>query len=497
VVRSERTSVDLFVRNDTGVSPQRRVQLGGADVDGINAGSTVLKQTVGKTSSARTDVGTYRTANIKLGHLQGRLEFEASARDVAKGFSLQSKLSLNRHASTRFVDSLVCNHHFTGQYQRLGLGSRLGQAFLDQEHIETFFAWRLHAVPTAIAPGVDKCTCGLSAPPGRRDKKVHNMWRWLLILMCGCSLLLTPLSGVDGGGPVGTGGSTGAVGGSGSGGTGATPATGGTGARDAGANDAGRDAGRPDAGAVDSGILFSESFDRAGLTLTQPRFTFDFTAAANTNATVDTTRGANGSTQSLRLDVGQGYDNRHIWFLPVPALTQGFLRFYIRVPNSSTINGAWVMAAASGSSMRTGIYNSLPFDSELRFGGDLNVYASGYETAGYYVQRGPHSNCWYRTMAQIVQNSAADNWTCVEYEFDAVGREGHAWVNGSPVTGLNPLTETPMGANCQGTETNSRWVFPNSFSRFTLGFVAYTMGTQRFSVWYDDVVFSTSRIGCR
>jgi hypothetical protein len=260
---------------------------------------------------------------------------------------------------------------------------------------------------------------------------------------------------------------------------------------DAGGIDAGStDAGSTDAGSTDAGILYSQSFETLDTTaLRGSEFIFETSFGTTAMASIDTAQAANSSARSLRLDIGPRSDDRLMWSLPIAQAPHFFLRFYMLAPQSSAELWTWVNVA--GSVQRTGIYNSMPFEAQIRFGSYLDRHTVSYETPGFYTSMGPQSNC------SIESNiSVPAQWVCLEYEFDAQRRIANAWANSTLLSRVS-ITETPTGATCGGAGAMSQWLFPSVFRIAKIGMTGFASAGPSRTVWFDDVVVSTTRVGCR
>lgn len=83
----------------------------------------------------------------------------------------------------------------------------------------------------------------------------------------------------------------------------------------------------------------------------------------------------------------------------------------------------------------------------------------------------------------------ANTWQCIEYH---LGTDGtlETWVGGNPVSGL---TSKPNA----GSDFNGQWKRGNikpKVSAVYFGWESY--GGEANTVWYDDIVVDSSRIGC-
>jgi hypothetical protein len=89
-------------------------------------------------------------------------------------------------------------------------------------------------------------------------------------------------------------------------------------------------------------------------------------------------------------------------------------------------------------------------------------------------------------------------WTCVEWHFDAHANELQFWLNGAELTDIH-IRGHARGADgyCAHTEDlQGEWQAPPAFQSMYLGFERYESTVNDQNLWIDDVVLSTSRIGC-
>ncbi|MEY9910400.1 hypothetical protein ABIA35_006644 [Catenulispora sp. MAP12-49] len=84
-------------------------------------------------------------------------------------------------------------------------------------------------------------------------------------------------------------------------------------------------------------------------------------------------------------------------------------------------------------------------------------------------------------------------WECLEFSVDGAGGQIHTWYNGSPVAGLTEDgVSTPDVDDQWLSGTGASW--RPQLTDLKLGWENYSSGDD--TLWFDDVVLSTSRIGC-
>jgi len=83
-----------------------------------------------------------------------------------------------------------------------------------------------------------------------------------------------------------------------------------------------------------------------------------------------------------------------------------------------------------------------------------------------------------------------NTWNCVEFKVSGADGTIATWLNGTAVTGL---TEDGVPTH----DIDSQWLNKNwrpKLTDFKIGWEAYGEGSD--TLWYDDVVGGSSRIGC-
>ena len=198
---------------------------------------------------------------------------------------------------------------------------------------------------------------------------------------------------------------------------------------------------------------------------------------------VDTTKGANGSSSSLRTT---GTTQQSFVTFPVPG-QQLYVRTYMNFENAtSTISphgwyivGADNVTSGGGAQMRFGSSgNHGHGSSEL----DFNVYNGGCtgEKTQFSDGASDGNQGWGNTTDDVL-NFEANTWYCVETYFNGTGHEFRFWVDGTEHQGLH-VTEATM---CDAWAPTYTHVKLGAGANGDVG-----------DVWFDDVVISTSPIGC-
>lgn len=162
-------------------------------------------------------------------------------------------------------------------------------------------------------------------------------------------------------------------------------------------------------------------------------------------------------------------------------------RMMFRLASAPTSDVHWTMLQGSG------LVPGQSHRAQYRYGGQHplaagNQLMANYETPDSYGGVGPASDCWFHSDKKVVP---VDVWSCVEWQFDGPASTMRLWLDGAPV---DSLTVTGVGQGCVNQPANYHWTAP-LFDRLDLGWESYQADTPR-TFWIDDVVVSTTRIGC-
>jgi hypothetical protein len=163
----------------------------------------------------------------------------------------------------------------------------------------------------------------------------------------------------------------------------------------------------------------------------------------------------------------------------------GRMMFFL--PAAPTTPVHWTMIQASG------VIAGQSYRAHYRYGGQLPIAAgsqlmANYETPDSYAGTGPSSDCWFHSAGKVVP---VGRWSCVEWQFDGAANTMRLWLDGAPV---ESLTVTGVGQGCVHQPADYPWTAP-AFDRLDLGWESYQADAPR-TFWIDDVVVSTTRIGC-
>jgi hypothetical protein len=314
-------------------------------------------------------------------------------------------------------------------------------------------------------------------------------------------------SGGATGGSAGTsggtgGGSAGATGGSGAGGT---PGGTGGGAGTSGATSGGM-AGSATAGSAGSAgtsggdpcdtALFCDDFE--SYTSGQaPNGMWAVQANAGGAVTIDTAQKVSGSQSVKFSTMGPDSSRRAMIRLmdasvfPVTGNAY-FGRVMYRLESAPTTAVHWTHIAGGG------VVPNETYHALYRFGGQHPIMQDGmpgsqlmanYETPDWYGNmQTPGSDCWKHAAGEILPTG---DFVCVEWQFDGPNNAMHYWQDGRAITGASV---TGTGEGCVNAAANFEWTAP-TFETLDLGWEAYQTDEPR-TAWIDDVVISTTRVGC-
>ena len=278
-----------------------------------------------------------------------------------------------------------------------------------------------------------------------------------MLLTVVAALVLSACSGgtspIDGGSGGSGGGSAGGAGG----GSGGGSAGGGT-------VDAGDPACASDGGASKCGcpgFTFCENFEAAAIDTT--RWTVTTNGTGNT-AVIDATKSARGG-KSLHVTVKSTVGSTALLDTtkPFPAA------------NNSFFGRAFVFAQAPVPMVHAGLFAASGPGIEVRLGLDhmADIEPNYFGSMEYGIFGGPAKT-----------KMPTGVWSCFEWEYRGTG-ELHFFLNGAEMTAIQVLaTRMP------------EWTAP-MYSKFSVGMILYQGDTGTgFDVWFDEIAFSTTRVGC-
>jgi hypothetical protein len=289
-----------------------------------------------------------------------------------------------------------------------------------------------------------------------------------------------------GGGNAGNGGVGGTTGGAGSAGNGGVGGASGTAG---GAGDAsGVDASDGDGGDPCATALFCDDFESyaegrppAG----------QWTAQTNTATIAVDTGEHHSGTKAVRFTTPgtAAFQSAFIALTSVFPVTgnmfYGRMMFFLEAAPTTSVH--WTMIQGSG------VVPGQSYHAQYRYGGQLPIAAgsqlmANYDTPDSYSGTGPSSDCWNHANGTVVPVGV---WSCVEWQFDGGTNTMRLWLDRDPI---DSLTVAGVGQGCVHQPTSYSWTAP-TFDRLSLGWESYQTDDPR-TFWIDDVVVSTTKIGC-
>ena len=242
------------------------------------------------------------------------------------------------------------------------------------------------------------------------------------------------------------------------------------------------DAGTPDAGAPDAGPPCSvgdwcEDFETGG--------DAGWTSRVEEDAGLFLAEPPPGSLtpgHALRVEVERGRATMQLApdrFFPSDAGYHVFGRalfFGERMPaDTESKRHGWV--TLEGTSPMHGSYSQVGFRHD-----------SGRSPFGNFFVLTPWQDCW--AIGQTgAQPTPVGRWFCYEWEFDAIGNALRMWQDGMLMVDV-----AGTGSGCTDGMASRPWVLP---ARPSVGIGLYTYDEVSLRAWVDDVVLSSSRVGCQ
>jgi hypothetical protein len=169
-----------------------------------------------------------------------------------------------------------------------------------------------------------------------------------------------------------------------------------------------------------------------------------------------------------------------------------FGRMMYRLESAPTTAVHWTHISGGG------LVPNQTYHALYRFGGQHPIVQDGmagsqlmanYETPDWYSNmQTPGSDCWKHATGEILPTGT---FVCVEWHFDGPNNAMHYFQNGRAIGGASVAG---TGEGCVNAAANFAWTAP-TFETLDLGWEAYQTDSTR-TAWVDDVVISTTRVGC-
>jgi hypothetical protein len=177
--------------------------------------------------------------------------------------------------------------------------------------------------------------------------------------------------------------------------------------------------------------------------------------------------------------------------VPVPGEAfYGRMMFYLESVPTTSVH--WTIVDA------TGTIPGQDYSATYRYGGQLPLTGAAtgsqlmanYDTTDFYQTPpvGPQTDCYKHADGKV---APVGTWACAEWYFNGPEAQMRFWLDGEELPDL-AIDET--GEGCVAQDASYRWEAP-TFSRLDVGWESYQEDEAR-SIWIDDVVISSTPIGC-
>jgi hypothetical protein len=163
-------------------------------------------------------------------------------------------------------------------------------------------------------------------------------------------------------------------------------------------------------------------------------------------------------------------------------------RMLFRVEAQPTESVHWTIIAGLG------LVPGQTYHAVYRYGGQKPVTTgsqmmASYDTPDWYSNKStPGSDCWHHSNSRVLPTA---KWTCIEWKFDGTNNGMQLWLDGAAA---DDLTIAGHGDGCVNAANDLPWTAP-AFSSIDLGWESYQQDDAR-TAYIDDVVLSTTKIGC-
>ncbi len=121
-----------------------------------------------------------------------------------------------------------------------------------------------------------------------------------------------------------------------------------------------------------------------------------------------------------------------------------------------------------------------------RVDGSVDKFANNYDTNNNWK-----TDCWSHSGSPPAVPK--DTWACMEWNFNATSNELTYWLNG---TKMSVSVKNKNGSNCVSHSQNDLWTGPAKFDSLQLGANQYKATDKPRTLYIDDVVVDTQRVGC-
>jgi hypothetical protein len=234
--------------------------------------------------------------------------------------------------------------------------------------------------------------------------------------------------------------------------------------------------------------VYCDDFESYGATLAGP-----WTArTAAGSVTLDTTEHVSGA-KSVRFSTEAASSVTAMMRLQGPGLLPVvgnvvYGRMLFKLAAAPTASVHWTMIQGLG------VVPGQTYHAAYRYGGQMpvpsgNELMANYDTPDWYSNKStPGSDCWRHASGRVIP---VERWVCIEWKFDGPNAGMQLWLDGQATP---DLTIAGHGDGCVNAAADFPWTAP-SFTSIDLGWESYQADAPR-TAWVDDVVISTTPIGC-
>ena len=237
---------------------------------------------------------------------------------------------------------------------------------------------------------------------------------------------------------------------------------------------------QPPGGPCPSTAAFCDGFENQTSSTPAGRWSVVAPNCAGTGTAAITTAQAHAGVKSLQID-GHGTYCNHIFASDATDMATASPTWYVRFWMKHT------MPLPTGHTTFLAMNDSAHANTDLRLGAQNGALM--------WNRQSDDATLPDQSPAGVAQSVVLPTgaWECLEFSVDGTTGQIHTWYNGSPVAGL---TEDGVATP----DLDDQWLAGSGASwrpRLTdlkLGWENYSSGDD--TLWFDDVVLSTSRIGC-
>ncbi|WP_394201558.1 hypothetical protein [Marinagarivorans algicola] len=200
---------------------------------------------------------------------------------------------------------------------------------------------------------------------------------------------------------------------------------------------------------------------------------------SGSNALKVMARGGGYNRNYLSLDLGS--------FTSLQDKMYGRLMMHVNTPSGNGGDFVFVQAEGAPDAADSNAPAGTNVMYRYRVNGSNGNLMANYDT---YNGSNPWStDCWDHSTVKLPTNQ----WSCLEWHFDADANELKFWLDGSEITELHVQGS---GENCIGNQEMGEWQAPGKFETLHLGAEQYHATAPARTMYIDDVKLDTQYVGC-